>query len=398
MSEPSQTSENPASPKPGDLVGNLGKPIRLTNVELAGYSTQDTKAGENAEVRVKGELTTLDPIFHRVVGRFQGYLQAKAHEAGRAIRLARHNITLLVIRPDKTAELWLDTAAIALQMMVKRDVEAGQAVFQKDIVDIRAMCFPAVQRGAEDRVLCLFREGWHFGLVYNLSPDEPLDVEAFQITLGSVLRRLRYWELYDTVANIERFNGLVAAGWFPFIEIIGDEFYELSDTIRAGFDLEQAEAKLVSKFDEARLKHILERWLVRPHLAPRKQILEPAITSFLAKKPVATIKIVLTEIEGVLADAYQAKNGKRVKLKELLEFAAQEATAKSGASDTLFLPEAFGQYLNGYTFANFDPAGPPGNAGSRHAVGHGAAAAESYTMSRALQAILTLDQLGFYTA
>jgi len=38
-----------------------------------------------------------------------------------------------------------------------------------------------------------------------------------------------------------------------------------------------------------------------------------------------------------------------------------------------------------------------GTAGSRHAVGHGAAAQESYTMPRALLAILTLDQLAFYT-
>ncbi|MDP1948909.1 MAG: hypothetical protein Q8L77_15565 [Nitrospirota bacterium] len=38
-----------------------------------------------------------------------------------------------------------------------------------------------------------------------------------------------------------------------------------------------------------------------------------------------------------------------------------------------------------------------GTAGSRRAVGHGAAPRESYTMPRALQAILTLDQLDFYT-
>jgi hypothetical protein len=39
-----------------------------------------------------------------------------------------------------------------------------------------------------------------------------------------------------------------------------------------------------------------------------------------------------------------------------------------------------------------------GNGGkARHAVGHGAALAESYTLVRALQALLTLDQLAFYT-
>lgn len=33
---------------------------------------------------------------------------------------------------------------------------------------------------------------------------------------------------------------------------------------------------------------------------------------------------------------------------------------------------------------------------SRHSVGHGAAAATAYTMERALQALLTLDQVSFY--
>jgi hypothetical protein len=43
------------------------------------------------------------------------------------------------------------------------------------------------------------------------------------------------------------------------------------------------------------------------------------------------------------------------------------------------------------------PWGQPEEASSRHAVGHGAATQESYTMTRALQVILTLDQRAFYT-
>ena len=73
------------------------------------------------------------------------------------------------------------------------------------------------------------------------------------------------------------------------------------------------------------------------------------------------------------------------------------ATQRAGRPDTLLFPTAFGKYLARHTFANFDPVAQTGTAGSRHAVGHGAAAQETYTMPRALQAILTLDQLAFYT-
>ncbi len=57
---------------------------------------------------------------------------------------------------------------------------------------------------------------------------------------------------------------------------------------------------------------------------------------------------------------------------------------------------SLGQYLKNYTYAGFNP-GDIGRAGSRHAVSHGAVASDLYTMPRALQALLTLDQLAFYT-
>lgn len=116
------------------------------------------------------------------------------------------------------------------------------------------------------------------------------------------------------------------------------------------------------------------------------------------KEPVAVIKILLTEIEGILNDAYRDANaGQGAKLKDLLAFAEASAERKAGGSNTLMFPTAFGQYLREHTFAHFDPIAQTGTAGSRHAVGHGAASQASYTMTRAVQAILTIDQLAFYT-
>ncbi|MFJ5487097.1 hypothetical protein ACIKTA_05425 [Hansschlegelia beijingensis] len=48
-------------------------------------------------------------------------------------------------------------------------------------------------------------------------------------------------------------------------------------------------------------------------------------------------------------------------------------------------------------FARFDPVARNGKARSRHAVGHGAAASDSYTQTAALQTLLTLDQISIYT-
>jgi hypothetical protein len=98
-----------------------------------------------------------------------------------------------------------------------------------------------------------------------------------------------------------------------------------------------------------------------------------------------------------LGDAYRKVHGQGAKIKTLLEFAVASAEAKAGRPDTLLLTAAFADYLKAQTFADFDPQANTGHAGSRHAVGHGAASSESYTMMRALQALLTLDQLAFYT-
>lgn len=91
-----------------------------------------------------------------------------------------------------------------------------------------------------------------------------------------------------------------------------------------------------------------------------------------------------------------AHGGQGAESQKLLAFAEACANQRAGGPNTLLFPAAFGRYLKAHTFAGFDPVAQTGTAGSRHAVGHGAAVQESYTMPTALQAILTLDQLAFY--
>jgi hypothetical protein len=98
-----------------------------------------------------------------------------------------------------------------------------------------------------------------------------------------------------------------------------------------------------------------------------------------------------------LNTAHQAARGKGATRKALVEFAVQSAVRKAGSPFTLLLPMAFANYLETRTFARFDPVAGTGDASSRHAVGHGAARADTYTQVAALQALLTLDQFAFCT-
>jgi hypothetical protein len=388
------------APKLGPMgLGNLGEPLRFQNVEpLAGVVTEPTPLGQPATVWTRYAVSSDDPRFHLLVESLNGVVQRMAQTAGFGADLRRAGTVLWIRRPDGQVELWLDTAAVSLKCRVKRSISARSVVFANDIADVTAMEFPCVDLRAQDQVLCLFREGWSFGLAFDFCSQGKRDVDWFPTALGTLFRNLHYRHQYLAVNTPAIFDPLVAAGWFPFAEIITDEFRDLARAVENGFELDDVEASVLTSFDAARLGHLLERWIAKPHFAARSALLTEAIESFTAHRPGAVIKIVLTEIEGVLNDAHRAAHGGQgAKLKALLAFAQASAEQRAGRPDTLLFPEAFGRYLANHTFANFDPVAGTGTAGSRHAVGHGAAAQDSYTMTRALQALLTLDQLAFYT-
>ena len=281
--------------------------------------------------------------------------------------------------------------------MAKRAVVAGEPVFDGDIVDITALDFPAVEIGSADKVLYLFREGWRFGLGFDFNNEKEFNRAAFTRELGTLYRKLKYRHLYELLENPTLFSRLTSAGWFPFSEIIGHEFKELLDACEAGFSLKNVETKLLAAFDTKRIDRILERWQLKPHFRSKGPLLISAANAYKNGDPIPVIKIILTEIEGILAQAYRDSLGSGANLSQLLNFAVEAAERKAGGPDTLFFPTAFASYMRNYTYATFDPKLGETNVGSRHAVGHGAATPESYTQIRALQAILTLDQLAFYT-
>jgi hypothetical protein len=74
----------------------------------------------------------------------------------------------------------------------------------------------------------------------------------------------------------------------------------------------------------------------------------------------------------------------------------RSGTKKAGGEATLFFPSDFLEYLLEVTYANFNRNASTQTEASRHTVGHGFAGGGTYTPARALQVILTLDQIVFY--
>lgn len=151
-------------------------------------------------------------------------------------------------------------------------------------------------------------EAWAFGLAFDFNVGGALDREQFERDLGSLYRVLRYRHIYEVMDNPATMAALRSKGWFPFAEIITSEFRQLASYVASGFDITKIEADIVEAFDDERLNWLLERWNAKPHFVAKQALLEEAIQAFKQRRPVAVIKILLTEIEGILRDAYRAKN------------------------------------------------------------------------------------------
>lgn len=398
--EPTDPDASAPAVETPNLLGarNAGDPILLENINFHGVSAEAARGGDKVNVWTRLILTSDQALFHKIVPNLVHGIEVVARNNGSHVSLSHARTFLLVMRPDNTGELWVDTAAVVVDSRLKRTVEkAGTVLFESDIADVTGMWFPFVEVKPEDRILCVFREGWRFAMFFDFNPTGTLDVHGARRDLGTLYRQMKYADLYATLAHEETFFRLIESGWFPFLELMSGEFKRLVDTCAAGFDLDEVEGELLEKFDETRVENMFGRWMARPHLKEKEVILRSAMNAFKSKDAVASIKIVLTEIEGVLSEAYfRARNERTHRTEKLLEFVVSAAEQRAGGTDTLFFPVEFATYLRDHTYAGFTP-GSAGKAGSRHAVGHGALKSEQYTQARALQALLTLDQLAFYT-
>ena len=85
-----------------------------------------------------------------------------------------------------------------------------------------------------------------------------------------------------------------------------------------------------------------------------------------------------------------------MKLKELIDHLADKAEQRTGGDGrSLLLPREFLEYLKASVFTNFNLETGVVDL-SRHSAAHGVAMGEDYTQVRALQTLLSLDQIYFY--
>ncbi len=345
-------------------------------------------------------LTSDDPNFFRYIEQLSNiYFNRQEYR----VDDSAINSFLVLIHLDLSADIYINDFPMEIEMLSKRSVEAGTIITDGDIADIRQVRFPGIDIQESDSVICCFRVGWKFGLYFNfLGFKEEFDVASLQARLGQLYRHLRFQYVYHSLESEAHFGEMVKDGWFPFIEILGNDYKTLAATYQnEKFAYDDTVGTLLDKFDESRVRKMTEKWLQKPIFQEKQHLLQAGIDAFLQGTEsgfINCIKTLYTEIEGVMRYLYFEDTGKgnRVTLKELLCYLTDKGKQRAANDDqSLLLPHQFLEYLTESVFANFNLETGEVEV-SRHSVAHGAAVGEEYTPEKALQALLTVDQIYYY--
>jgi hypothetical protein len=303
-----------------------------------------------------------------------------------------------LIHNHLTADIYVNDFVVIVEIRAKRDLIGGQAIGIDDIADIARLKFGQIKIKSTDKIIYCFKVGWKFGLYFNLDEKRSLDIEVIQKELGDLFRHLQFQHIFNVLENEGRFQDLMNDGWFPFLEIIGEDYKDLRALYDNRFDFHNRLNAFIDRFHEARTKMISQKWWSHPLFADKRVLIEAGLDAYYRndkKGFISCIKNLTPEIEGIIRLHYFGKTGKgKPKYSDLIEHVIELARAKSPSATSLFLSKQFLEYLKKIFFADFDLATGKLTL-SRHSAGHGVAQEQDYEKIKALQTILVLDQLYF---
>ncbi|NQU83466.1 MAG: hypothetical protein HQ536_02030 [Parcubacteria group bacterium] len=379
---------------------------KVTN--LSGFAAENAKGVNTIKVLTRALLTSDDPNFHIYSEQISNVFLNK-------IQISPNDVYqfLVIIHEDLSADLYINNFQVALEVRTKREVKQGEIITQSDIADIGKVRFPHITITEMDKVIYCFKISWRFGLFFDLSPrvqpadtphfipTEKLDVEEMSSSIGELYRYLSFYHVYKVLESDSQFEEMMNDGWFPFTEIIAGEYKKLSETYQNKFDFENKIKHFVNEFNDERIKKLTNKWWKNEIFNNKKALIEAGINAYLQNTSegfVNCIKNLCTEMEGILRELYLTETGKgnNVNSNELINYIIEKAKNKTGSGYSLLLPIPFLKYLQNAVFSNFNIES--GNVDmSRNTSSHGVAKPEQYTKDRALQLILILDQIYFYS-
>jgi hypothetical protein len=227
-----------------------------------------------------------------------------------------------------------------------------------------------------------------------------MNIEDLFKELGRHYKYLAFQEEYSFFENRLMFEQMLNDGWFPFIQLLGEEFNMLSLIYKHEDVFELSLDEFLNRFDRNRINAFIIKWWKNTIFNEKKLIINAGIEAYLSNTEegyINCIKNLFSEIEGIIRISYFKENNRDPTFPDLKNYICQKAKTKFISEDSLGFPDIFYTYLDEVLFKrSYIKNG--GIVLSRHTSSHGIAKPELYSKARALQAILILDQMYFYLA
>ena len=108
-----------------------------------------------------------------------------------------------------------------------------------------------------------------------LGPDGRSDIASLQSKLGQLYRLLSFQYVYRSLESKAHFEEMVKDGWFPFIEILGEEYKTLTHVYQnKKFTYDNTVGELLGTFDESRVNRIADKWWMKPIFQKKQQLIQ----------------------------------------------------------------------------------------------------------------------------
>lgn len=370
---------------------------KIENTEdITGFSLTAGRKGEKVKVAVKGFITSNEKFFFTGIRDIYGiFLQP-------FIQLEECNRFLILRHKDKSVDIYINDFKQLLRFISKSKMNTGQLVKKTDIADIQALEFPDIKISKTDAIIFCMRVGWKFGLYFNFTANPnpaggiELDLSQINNELGYAYRFLLFEEEYELIKNQELYPKMLNDGWFPFIELIGADYQELSNLYSYQW-LDQIDGFL-KKFDKDRIDKMTKSWWSKKQFQDKRELIEAGISAFLQDNNSGYINCINTlypQIEGIMGFEFYKAHGRKPTFKELKEYIRNRAQNRFSSEESLGFPEYFCEFLDKDIFQKFDLSTGKIDL-ARHSLAHGYAKQEDFTKVKALQALLILNQIFFY--
>ncbi len=168
-------------------------PRFLVNSEhLIGFVAETTKAGqEKVKVVTKASVTSYEPNFHVWINHIHNLFFNQLN-----ILSAEIKSFVILLHSDDTADVFLNDFIQTSSVKVNRNIQTGESVFIKDILDITDIQFPNIEIKPNDVVIYSFRFNWKFGLYFDFGRE--LNLENLSKELAELFKKVGFDQLIET--------------------------------------------------------------------------------------------------------------------------------------------------------------------------------------------------------